>query len=368
MNTTTMRSFLAIAIVALVAASVTAGVTPGKATGTVVVSGKATSLDRAWVVKRNALSRIVLAAGDLDEASLRTNETIFAAADAASFDAIVIQLDEKNRAEETFFSVGDLPAGLSVRELGTFEPKKTKTPNTMAGRVVFKDDGFSFSYDVRFEAPVVEIEDTVPALAADASPAEHAKWRLGQLDLEFTPGNYRRMVIDGNAERVKLFLDAGMPVETENALGEAIEFGHVEVAKVLIDAGADVNVVGEYDQTLVMNATSNEKATELIELLAKAGADVNKPNTYKIAPLAVVAEQGKLDAVKALLAAGAKVNTRNNYGGTALSVAVMRGYAEVVRTLIDAGADVKRDQKELLDFAKDNAEITAMLKAALKKK
>lgn len=365
---TAIRALLALAITALVAASVVAAVTPGKATGNVVVGDDATPLDRAWVVRRNGLSRIVLAAGDLDEASLRTNESIVAASDAGSFDAIVIQLDEKGRAEETFFSVADIPAGLSVRELGTFDPKKSRNPRTMAGRVVFKDDGFSFSYDVRFEAPIVDIEDKVAPLAADASPQDHAKWRLGQLDLELTPENYRRMVIDGNVERVKLFLDAGMPVETENALEEAISFGHPEVAKVLIDAGADVNYVGPYEQTLVMEATSHEKAAELIEVLAKAGADVNKPNEYKMAPLAVVAEQGKLDAIQALLKAGAKVNARNNYGGTALSVAVMRGYVDVVRTLIDAGADVKRDQKDLLEYAKENAEITAMLEAALKKK
>jgi hypothetical protein len=362
------RTLLALLISALAATSVFADVTPGTATGTVVVGDDTTPLDRAWVVRRNGLSRIVLAAGDLDEASLRTNESIFAAADAGSFDAIVIQLDEKGRAEETFFSVADIPAGLSVRELGTFESKKSKKAGTMAGRVVFKDDGFSFSYDVRFEAPVIDIEDEVASLPADASPEDHAKWRLGQLDLEFTPENYSRMISDGNAERVQLFLDAGMPVDTENALQEAISFGHADVAKVLIDAGADVNYVGSYEQTLVMEATSQEKAAELIEVLAKAGADVNKPNEYKMAPLAVVAEQGKLDAVKALLDAGAKVNARNNYGGTALSVAVMRGYAEVVRTLLDAGADVKRDEKDLLEFAKEYAEITAMLKAALKKK
>lgn len=362
------RSVAAGLLACAIAVTAIAAVTPGKATGNLVSNGEATPLDRAYVVEREKLVRIVLANADLDESALRSNEALAAARDAGGFTAIAIQLNEEGAAEETFFFADSVPAGLSVRELGRYEPKKGKTkPGSMAGRVVFKDDGFSFSYDVKFESAVTVIRDELEPLAAGASKEEHARWRLRQLELEFTPDGYRDVVVRGQAERVKLYIDAGMPADTQNALDEAVSRNDLATAKVLIAAGADPNVADDYGQSLVMEAASNGNA-ELIKLLAGAGADVSKPNDYKIAPLAAAAEQGHLDVVRELIAAGAKVNARNTYGGTALSIAVMRGYKEIVQTLLDAGADAKRDQKELLEYAKDNAEITAMIKAAAKKK
>jgi ankyrin repeat protein len=66
-----------------------------------------------------------------------------------------------------------------------------------------------------------------------------------------------------------------------------------------------------------------------------------------MAPLAIAAEQGKIDVVQALLKAGANVKARNTYGGTALQVSVLRGYKDLVKILIDAGADVARDRKRV---------------------
>jgi uncharacterized protein len=147
----------------------------------------------------------------------------------------------------------------------------------------------------------------------------------------------------------------------KSALWTAIEFGHVEVVQILIDAGLNVNEPGEYGETMLMRALNGK--LEMVETLIKAGADVNKANDYKMAPLAIAAEQGKTDVVQALLKAGANVKARNTYGGTALQVAVLRGYKDLVRILIDAGADVARDRKDLIDLAKqqNQPEIEKMI-------
>ena len=47
---------------------------------------------------------------------------------------------------------------------------------------------------------------------------------------------------------------------------------------------------------------------------------------------------------------------------------MLRGYKDVVKTLIDAGADVARDKDDLLELAKDKAEIKAMIQDALRPK
>jgi hypothetical protein len=331
-----------------------AAATNGKASGSIVVSGNKTAVKYAYVVEKNALIKVIVSDRQLDENALGDLSTV----DGLS--AIAVQLDESKKAEEVFFFHPDLPAGLSVRELSRFEPRKAKGEN-IAGRLVLDDPGNSFTYDVTFDAPVTHLKEAVDPLPATASKSEHALWRLQQLHMEFKPQKFRSLIFANDVEAVKLFLDAGMPVETEDALSLAISVSTPAMVKTLIDAGADVNKRDESGGSLVMAATSKP---DMLKLLIDAKADVNVENEYKMAPLAVAAEQGQMESVKMLLAAGAKVNARNPYGGTALQVAVLRGYKDLVKLLIDSGANVKRDRKDLLELAKDKPEIRAMIENA----
>lgn len=325
----------------------------GQADGKLVVSGKTTVLRYSYAVEKNALVKIVVSAGQLADPANETN-----------FTGIAVQLDEQKRAEEVWFFHPQLPDGLSVRELSRFVPKVV-TPQRIAGRLVLDDPGNSFTYDVNFDAAVIKVKEAVDPLPAEASKAEHAKWRLKQLNIPFEPSELRSRVLLDDADAVKLLLDAGIPVDAEGAVRTAVEHGNAKVVQLLIDAGADVNQRDEYGQSLLMGATTHPEVTRV---LLAAKADPNIVNQYKIGPLAAAAEQGQLEVVKMLLAAGAKVNQREPYGGTALSVAVLRGYAEVVKTLIAAGADVKRDKNDLLELAKDKPAIRAMIEEAAKKK
>jgi hypothetical protein len=325
----------------------------GQASGSMVVSGKATPLRHAYVVEKNTLLKVIISAEPLDDP-----------ATADDFTGIAVQLDEKKKAEEVFFFHPKLPAGLSVRELSRFEPKAV-TATKVAGRLILDDDGNSFTYDVTFEAPIVHVKEAIDPLPADASKADHAQWRLKQLKIDFDPSELRSRILRDDADAVKLLLDAGVPVETEGAIHTAVDHGNGKIVQILIDAGADVNSLGPYKQSLLMSATTRP---EITKILLAAKADPNIVNEYKIGPLAAAAEQGQLEVVKMLLAAGAKVKQRDPSGGTALMVAVLRGYKEVVQTLIDAGADVQRDKKDLLELAKDKPEIKAMIEAAAKKK
>ena len=248
--------------------------------------------------------------------------------------------------------------------MATFDAQKS-SKTALSGRVAMKDDDFSFSYDATFDAPIVVQVQKVEPLAADATPADHALWRLKQMEIEYDAQNFRSVVMDGNADAVKLFLTAGMPVVTADALHLAVDMGKTEVVKLLLEHGADKNGQDSYGQSLVMTAASNHR-TDVLALLIAAGADVNAANQYRITPLAVAAEQGHLDIVNMLVAAGAKVNARDTSGGTALSVAILRGYKEIVEALIAAGTDVLRDKEDLLNLAADKPEIKEMLEKAIR--
>jgi hypothetical protein len=263
--------------------------------------------------------KVVLASGAVEDDELFNDDALQEAVSARGISALVIELDE---GRPTFFFDPKLPAGLEVRTVTTFTPKKSGD-GTLAGRVTMKDPDFSFSFDATFTAAVV-----VQPQSDELPPVE-------------------------------------IP-ETPDALRAAVDRGDADVVKHLLERGVDKNAKDNYGQSLVMTAASNHRVDVMASLIA-AGADINAANQYKITPLAVAAEQGHLDIVNMLVAAGANVNARDTSGGTALSVAILRGYQEIVAALLAAGTDVQRDKEDLLALAADKPEIKAMLEEALAK-
>jgi Ankyrin repeats (3 copies)/Ankyrin repeat len=356
------RSFLLV-VIALIAVPVF-GAAAGKASGKFIVGNAARKLTHAYAVQKNSLLKIVLATGAVEEAELYANDALQEAVEKRGISALVIQLDEDGQADTTYFFDAKLPAGLEVRQTATFDAQKV-TKTALSGRATMKDDDFSFSYDATFDAPIVVQVQKIEPLPAGATSADYALWRLKQMEIPYDAQHFRSVVMDGNADTVKLFLTAGMPVVTADALHLAVDMGKPEVAKLLLEHGADKNGQDSYGQSLVMTAASNHR-TEIMKLLIAAGADINAANQYRITPLAVAAEQGHLDLVNMLVAAGAKVNARDTAGSTALTVAILRGYKEIVEVLLAAGTDVLRDKEDLLNLAADKPEIKEMLEKAIR--
>ena len=360
-----MKKYLFILMALCVAISAFAG-NEGKAKGELQVSGDKIQLEHAYAIERDGKISVILSDRALEDSELENTKSLSEIAESGDLHAIEVVIQGKKIAEEVFFYDGRIPAKLSVKEPGPFTPDKVND-KMISGKLVMNDPGFSFGYKVQFSAPIVKpVEKPEARLGPDATLEDDARAALEKMKLDFDEDTFTSAVQNGNAESVKLFLKAGMPpvIYGKSALWTAVEFGQVEVAQVLIDAGLNVNEPGESGETMIMRALNGK--LPMVETLIKAGADVNKPNDYKMAPLAIAAEQGKVDVVQALLKAGANVKARNTYGGTALQVAVLRGYKDLVRILIDAGADVARDRKELIDLAKQqkNPEIEKMIREA----
>jgi ankyrin repeat protein len=93
------------------------------------------------------------------------------------------------------------------------------------------------------------------------------------------------------------------------------------VVKLLLDAGAHVNVVDDSNFTPLHWAAFTGHAGAA-ELLLKAGADVNAMDLVGDSALHTAAQRGKWKVVEVLLKYGAKVNCINNRGGTPLDVAM----------------------------------------------
>ena len=77
-----------------------------------------------------------------------------------------------------------------------------------------------------------------------------------------------------------------------------------------------------------------------MELLLKAGADVNWAGDDSFTPLMTAAKEGYVEGVQRLIQAGAGVNIRDKDHDTALILAGFGGHYECIELLLNAGADV----------------------------
>ena len=115
----------------------------------------------------------------------------------------------------------------------------------------------------------------------------------------------------------------------------------LEMARMLVEAGADLNArtrVGEL--TALFLAARNGNAA-MLYLLLEAGDDANAAGTTGTTPLMLAAASGQADAVKVLLDKGAAVNANDIANGqTALMFAAARNRAEVIDVLAAQGADL----------------------------
>ena len=120
----------------------------------------------------------------------------------------------------------------------------------------------------------------------------------------------------------------------------------VEMARLLVEAGADVAVKTRLgDLTPLFMAAKNGTAT-MIELLAEAGADINSTNANGTTPLMLAAASGKTDALQVLLDRGAEVNAKDvTNEQNALMFAAALGRSDVVRLLAVKGAELDETTK-----------------------
>ncbi len=124
------------------------------------------------------------------------------------------------------------------------------------------------------------------------------------------------------------------------ALHWAVELDDLEMADILIAAGANVKARNRFDITPLALACLNGSAA-MIEKLLKAGAEPNAPlSALGETPVMLAARTGKTDAVKTLLDHSASVNVReNSKGHTALMWAAEESHPGVVELLLEHGAD-----------------------------
>ena len=145
-------------------------------------------------------------------------------------------------------------------------------------------------------------------------------------------------------EMAELLFDHGADVDVRDEhnmtpLHLAARQGQINIAKLLLERGADVNAQAEHGLTPLYLAAYNGHP-KTAALLLERGADVNARNAYGETPLHAAIVQGHSQTVELLLASDADVNARTNNGRTPLHSAAHEGHTEFANLLLEFGADV----------------------------
>ena len=155
----------------------------------------------------------------------------------------------------------------------------------------------------------------------------------------------------GDQAAAQALLRAHVPVDSaegdgSTALHWAAYENNLELARMLLDAHADVSAKTRLEaMTPLFMACENGNAA-MIDLLLSHGAQANGANALGTTPLMMAAASGSADAVRVLLEHGAAVNARESVRNqTALMFAANYNRAEAIKLLIAHGADPNLQSK-----------------------
>lgn len=112
--------------------------------------------------------------------------------------------------------------------------------------------------------------------------------------------------------------------------------GQWDVAKFLIEKGADLNAVGGDGGTPLNWAVHNDNV-EMIKLLVDRGAGLNQRNRWGMTELHTAIWRGNLNVADYLLDRGSDPSIETNEGWTALHYAYRSGHDDIIKMLIERG-------------------------------
>jgi len=153
------------------------------------------------------------------------------------------------------------------------------------------------------------------------------------------------------------------PLNSHPALILAAMEGHTDIVRLLLNAGADVNIQDRYDNTALIKASENGH-TDIVKLLLKADAKINTEDYKGCTALIFAAENGRTDVVQLLLEHDADTTVRKrvlDQRYTALETAAVNGYADIVELLFDKKNVINIGYAMMLAATEGHADVVKLL-------
>jgi ankyrin repeat protein len=162
-----------------------------------------------------------------------------------------------------------------------------------------------------------------------------------------------------NTDAVRSLLDAGASAKTRDSEGfvplvSAVIAGSqpnkeqvaLDIAQLLIKAGADVNEEGPVGTTPLAAACSQTNSVRIVEFLIERGASVNVKGYNGTSPLYQAVRKGRPVMAEVLIEHGANVNAKNMEGQSILHYAVLNNMKDTAELLIARGAEINARDNE----------------------
>ncbi|BCS82771.1 putative ankyrin repeat protein [Cotonvirus japonicus] len=133
----------------------------------------------------------------------------------------------------------------------------------------------------------------------------------------------------------------------QKCLNLSCEFGHLEVAKFLVENGVDIQA----DNNYAVQLASQSGHLEIVRFLVSQGANIQSNDNCAVK---WASQSGHLEVVKFLVSQGANIQAGNNH---AVRWASYYGRLEVVRFLVEKGADILANDNWAIQWASFNGHI-----------
>ena len=182
----------------------------------------------------------------------------------------------------------------------------------------------------------------------EAEKKEDALRELNRRGVCLKRDNFLRALHDGDQELIDLFVRAKFNIHITDEYGTppllfALKKGYTVVAKILLDAGADVNARDKLGLTplLVACGKTTHGYKTIAEVLIKNGAFINVRDSLGFTPLFLSLSGGMVEIAKILIERDADIFACTMKGETALSLAEKASCARdagIVELLISMGA------------------------------
>ena len=208
------------------------------------------------------------------------------------------------------------------------------------------DDDDEPSFDQSYPSKKIKGPETITPLSPFDQAMEFA--RAGDRD------SLRRQFNTGVLNSINLTND-----KSETLLMIASSEGRLDCVDMLLDFGANLahNLGSSYmcrDRLSPLSLASQYGHIDIVKLLLLRGAEVNSSNSYNASALIAACEGGHHDIVACLLDAGADINVVQGKLGTALRAACHHGHIAVIKLLLTRGANI-----DLTDRQKSTALMAA---------
>jgi ankyrin repeat protein len=170
----------------------------------------------------------------------------------------------------------------------------------------------------------------------------HAKRALLDRGISTTNETLAMCVAENKEEEVSLFLSAGFSPDTRDKkgiplLGLSARNERLNILKLLLRSGAQVNLIAEDRGSTALLDSAIERNKEMVKILIEAGADVNIQSKDGQTALVVVAGAGDEELAEMLVKAGADPDIKDALGVSARKYAAIFGNSKML-AMFDANA------------------------------